>query len=135
MKNKPHIVKNRQLRNPGNQESLAFRLAYALKLRKVLSIDITRQIDISKSTMSLYLHGKSMPSKERVIKLANCLRVDPAWLLGLTPLEAYNRFDENDPYLDEELEKLKNIFRHLNKQGREHLVNTAVLLFESDRYK
>ena len=113
---KPHDIENPDLRNPNNQNSLAYRLNFALRLRKLRAIDITEKIGLGTSTMSLYMNGKSMPSKERVIKLAKNLRVDPAWLLGLTPLEAYNRYDDTDPYLDRDLEQIKNIFNNLNKE-------------------
>lgn len=131
---KPHQMEQPEKRNPGNKDSFAYRLTYALNLRKLLAIDVTEQTGIGKSTMSLYVNGKSMPSKERVIKLANCLRVDPAWLLGLTPLQAYNRYEDDDPYLDKELEKIRNVYNSLNKEGRKYLLDTVNLLFESHLY-
>ena len=135
LKNRPpHAIENRGTRNPGNQESFAFRLNYALQLRKLLAIDITNQTGIGKSTMSLYMNGKSIPSRERLIILAKALRVNAAWLFGLTPLEAYNRYDVTDPYLDKDLEQIRNIFNNLNKEGRKYLLNTATLLFESKMY-
>lgn len=133
-KHVPHVVQEPEKRNPNNQDSFAYRLIYALKLRKLLAIDICQQTEIGKSTMSLYVNGKSMPSKERLVKISEALRVDPAWLLGLAPLQAYNRYEDNDPYLDEELEKLKNIYNSLNKEGKKFLTDTATLLFESKHY-
>ena len=135
MKKYPHYVKNPEYRNPNNVNSVAYRLAYGLKLRKLLSTDICQMTGLSKSTMSLYLHGKSMPGKERLIIIADALRVDSAWLYGLTPLQAYNRYGDNDPYLDPDFEKIKNIYNSISKEGRTHLINTALLLFESDQYK
>ena len=127
---KTHIIPHAEKRNPSNNDSFAYRLIFALKLRRMLAIDICQKAKIGKSTISLYVNGKSMPSKERLVRISESLRVDPAWLLGLTPMQAINRFNDNDPY-EEDLNIIKNIFNCPNKQGKNHLVNTAQLLFES----
>ncbi len=134
LKKRTHEIRNPESRNPGNEKSLAFRLYYALKSRNLLAIDICRMAKIGKSTLSLYLHGKSSPSLERVIVLAQALRVKPEWLQGLTPLTAINSYNVDDPCIDEELEKIKDIWLGLNEEGKKHLINTAELLFESQYF-
>ncbi len=137
MKNnkKTHIILNPETRNPNQENSFAFRLTYALKTRKLLAVDLTDPTGFGKSTISLYVNGKSMPNRERIIILANALRVDPAWLAGYTPLTAINRYCDDDPYLDEELEKIKDIWLGLNAEGKNHLIKTAMLLFDSPYFK
>ncbi len=136
MKNnkKTHLILNPETRNPNQENSFAYRLQYALKTRKLLAVDLTDPIGIGKSTISLYVNGKSIPSRERVIVLANALRVDPAWLMGFTPLTAINRYCDEGTYLDEKLEKIKDIWLGLNAEGKKHLINTAELLFESQYF-
>lgn len=76
------------------------------------------------------MNGKSEPGKERLLKLAAALRVDPAWLYGLTALEAYRP----NPYLDSDLARIQNIYNSLNESGRKHLINTANILFENSTF-
>ncbi len=134
VKNPPHTIEKPETRNPNNEESFAFRLQYALKTRKLLAVDLTGPTGIGKSTLSLYINGKSMPSRERILIIADILKVDPAWLLGFTPLTAISRYENDDPYLDEDLEKIKDVWLGLNKEGKKFLKDTATLLFESKKY-
>lgn len=131
MKNaKPHLIENLDLRKPVNKDSFAFRLDFAMKLRQRLSIDIISETGFSKSTISLYINGKSMPSKERLLILSKCLGVDAAWLLGLTPFEAYKIIDEKLDK-DEKLIRIRNIYNCLDSEDRQWLSDTANLLFEA----
>lgn len=125
-----HGIEHPENRNKSKQDSLAFRLNYGLRLRKLLAIDVSNLTGFSKSTISLYMNGKSEPGKERLLKLAAALRVDPAWLYGLTPLEAYRP----NPYLDSDLTRIQNIYNSLNEEGRKHLINTANILFENSTF-
>ena len=129
--NAPHTLENPSLRNKDNQNSFAYRLHYACKLRQVLAIDIAKQTGISKSTISLYANGKSEPGKERLLKLAAALRVDPAWLYGLSPIEAYRPYDETTPDLNSDLARIQHIYNSLHKDARKYLLNTANILFEN----
>ncbi len=69
MKNnkKTHLILNPETRNPNQENSFAYRLQYALKTRKLLAVDLTDPTGIGKSTISLYVNGKSIPSREEML--------------------------------------------------------------------
>lgn len=53
-----------------------------LKAQKNLSIEeLSRELDISKSTLQTYLSGEGNPRLEMVEHIAKCLDVDPIFLL------------------------------------------------------
>ncbi len=127
-----HTIKNPETRNPSNENSLAFRLAYALKARNLLAKDICLKTGIRKSTMSLYVNGKSVPSRERSIILSNVLRVDLDWLYGKSPLNAFTKYNDFNP--DEDLDQLKDIWAGLNKNGRQQILAYAHILLPSGKF-
>ncbi len=108
-KRKTSTTKTPVTQNPNKINSFAYRFLYALKKRKLLTADIAGLTGVGQNSLSLYANGKSIPSRERIIILANALRVDPAWLLGFTPLAAINRYSDEEPYLDEQLKIAKGI--------------------------
>lgn len=59
------------------------RLKIAMDLRDVKAVDIARMLGVKEGTISHYRSGYSKPKKDRLVKLANILMVDPAWLMGL----------------------------------------------------
>ncbi len=48
------------------------------------AVEIANEIDISPSTLSLYLSGKRVPHLEVIVKLCNYFHVSSDYLLGLT---------------------------------------------------
>lgn len=55
----------------------------AITMRGMKPADIARKTGIAEATISQYRSGYSKPKKERLVKLANALGVDPSWLMGL----------------------------------------------------
>lgn len=58
------------------------RLAEALALRHMKPIDLAKETDISRGAISQYINGKVKPKQDKIAKIANVLRVSPAWLMG-----------------------------------------------------
>ena len=62
--------------------STAERLAQAIELRHTTASDLSKAVNISKSTMSYYLKGRFVPKQDKIYSLAKELRVSPTWLMG-----------------------------------------------------
>lgn len=62
--------------------STAERLAEAIELRHTTASDLSKAVNISKSTMSYYLKGRFVPKQDKIYSLAKELRVSPTWLMG-----------------------------------------------------
>jgi len=58
------------------------RLKYAMELKNVKAIDLSKSSGIPKNSISYYLSGRSEPKSDRIYLLAKLLDVSEAWLLG-----------------------------------------------------
>lgn len=73
-------------------ESFAKRFKMALDLRDKTRADVARATDISPSSITEYYNGTYKPNSLRTYIIANYLRVNPAWLMGVdTDIESANR--------------------------------------------
>ncbi len=129
---KPHTIKNPETRRPTNKNSFAYRLSYALKARKLLAKDICQATKIGKSTMSLYVNGKSVPSRERIIILSDALNVNLDWLLGKSELNSFTKYNDKP---DDQLKQIMNIWQGLNRHGRERILDYSNIIFISGQFK
>lgn len=68
--------------------SFKSRLEKAMEVRDKRAIDIVKATGISESAMSQYRKGMIEPKREKLMAIAEYLRVDPSWLMGLdVPME------------------------------------------------
>lgn len=75
-------------------DSFRNRLEEAMRLRGKRAIDIVNATGISESAMSQYRKGMIEPKREKLMALAEYLRVDPTWLMGLdVPMETTVHYD------------------------------------------
>lgn len=58
------------------------RLKYAMEIKGVKAIDLSKSSGIPKNSLSYYLSGRSEPKADRIYLLAKLLDVSEAWLLG-----------------------------------------------------
>lgn len=65
------------------KEEFKQRLDTALAVNNMKPVDLARATGISESTISQYRSGYSKPKDKRLVKIANVLHVDPAWLMGV----------------------------------------------------
>ena len=59
------------------------RLNTALTLRNKKAIDLAREARIAESVISQYRSGYTEPKDDKLIALANALKVNPSWLMGM----------------------------------------------------
>lgn len=65
------------------KEEFKKRLEKALELADMKPVDLARVTGISEATISQYRSGYSKPKDKRLVDIANALRVNPAWLMGV----------------------------------------------------
>ena len=71
------------------------RLQIALDAKGIKAVELARRLNISRSTVSQWLSGKTSPKRDRLVEIANCLEVNPAWLMGLdVPMPIIRDSDE-----------------------------------------
>lgn len=63
-------------------DTFAHRLKYAIKIRNVRPVDISKVTGISKTNLSCYMSGKYEAKQDGVEILAKVLDVNPVWLMG-----------------------------------------------------
>lgn len=96
--------------------------------QKELAIDLC----VSQPTVSDWESGRKVPSARSTQKLADYFNVSIDYLLGRdekkpAPTDGYR--------LNEREKELIRLFRELNQEGQELLVDTADTMVSSDKYK
>lgn len=73
-----------------NNSNITFseRLKYAMEIRNVKQVELSKAIGISKTNMTYYISGKNKPREDKINLIAKELNVNPIWLLGYNvPME------------------------------------------------
>ena len=89
-------------------EDFRIRLEKALTEKIMKPIELAEKTGISQSTISQYRSGYSKPKDKRLVKIAEALQVNPAWLMGLDVPEepqspdVKNSRHQTGYYLDDE---------------------------------
>ena len=69
-------------------DTFANRLKYAITIKDIKPIELSRMTGISKTNISCYMSGKYEAKQDGVKLLADALNVDPVWLMGYdVPME------------------------------------------------
>lgn len=80
------------------------RLNEALFAKGIRPVDLSRKTGISEATISQYRSGYAKPKEDNVAKIADALKVNPTWLMGLNvPADVKKR-----PIYDIEIELSDN---------------------------
>lgn len=66
-----------------NKEKCSDRIREALRVRDMTQAELCKMTGIPKSAMSQYCNGGLLPRQNRIFLMAEALRVNPAWLMGL----------------------------------------------------
>lgn len=83
-------------------ESFKNRLNYAMDLRSIKAVELSRRTGISEATISQYRSGYTEPKRKKLAILADALNVSPAWLMGLdVPINAEEIASLNKQIYDE----------------------------------
>lgn len=92
------------------EESFKDRFNRALLMCNMTAADLSRKTGISESTLSQYKSGYAKPKDERLVKIANALGVDPAWLMGLDvpmrPSDVHSNVHTEGYYKDPETARI-----------------------------
>lgn len=88
-------------------DTFANRLNYAIRIKNVKPIELSKKTGISKTNISCYMSGKYEAKADGLKLLADALNVDPVWLMGYdVPIE---KDDLNEKKLD--TISLKELFK------------------------
>lgn len=71
-------------------DSFSNRLKYAITIKNIKPIELSKKTNISKTNISCYMSGKYEAKQDGVKLLADALDVDPVWLMGYdVPMEKH----------------------------------------------
>lgn len=77
-------------------DTFAHRLSYAIKIKNVRPVDVSKETGISKTNLSCYMSGKYEAKQDGVEILSKFLNVNPVWLMGYdVPMEKTLTVDSN----------------------------------------
>ena len=91
------------------KDTISSRIQRAMDIRNMKAVDICEKTGIPKSSMSMYLSGKVEPKSDRLYKIAKCLDVSEAWLLGYD-------VDMTRSVEQKELDELANLNERIKKE-------------------
>lgn len=66
------------------RETIAARLKLAIFHSALTRKEIAQQAGVSDSSLEKYTHNRVMPTAEKLAALCGVMRVNPAWVLGLS---------------------------------------------------
>ena len=133
-------------------EDFRIRLEKALAHADMKPIDLAEKTGISQSTISQYRSGYSKPKDKRLVKIAEVLDVNPAWLMGLDVPMVAQRDVENSQHLNgyytneetakeaqdmavsKELKMLYDVQRDMDPEDLRALYAMALALKRKERY-
>lgn len=97
------------------------RLREAMKREKLTQEQLAEKAGVSQSGISEYLNGQRSPKIKTIRIMADCLGVDPTWLMGV----------------DKETEstQLLDMFYRLDTADRNRVTGYIEALLSSDKYK
>lgn len=116
--------------------TLAERLSFALKHKKIKQVDLCNRLNITKGAMCHYIKGDYEPRQDRIDDIARALNVNEAWLMGYdVPMERFDLqlFAENkspSTEYDEGEQLMIELYRRASPEVRE-LVTSILTEVES----
>ena len=76
-------------------DTFANRLRYAIMIKDIKPIELSKKTGISKTNISCYMSGKYEAKQDGVKSLADALNVNPVWLMGYdVPMDKNVKLDE-----------------------------------------
>ena len=111
--------------------TFASRLATALKDKSLKPVDLASKTGVDKSSISHYLSASYEPKSDKLLKIAEVLDVNEAWLMGYdVPKE------RTDPLLDTKSVTLYNfIMSHSSSTIEQELLVKCTMLEEYNQAK
>ena len=125
-----------------NKDTCASRLRKGLVARNMTQADLCRMTGIPKSAMSQSYNGGLVPRQDRTFLIASVLNVSEAWLMGFdVPMDRTDTTSpscETDPLpvpSDSAEDHLLALYRELNPEGQDKLIDYADDMVRSGKYK
>lgn len=113
------------------KEDFKKRLQMALNERHITQSELARKLNIHRATINNYITGKHEPDRDRIDKIAKCLQVNPAWLLGYD-VDIENNNNNNEQSTPQ-LKILARNFEKLNEKDKDTIIKMiAVMIDEPD---
>ncbi len=86
------------------------RLKQCMQKNNIKQVELSKITGITPSSISDWLRGKYTPKQDKLIKISNCLGVNPNWLMGIS--DDYYVIENNSSSTDSETEEiLENIIK------------------------
>ena len=115
-------------------EEFNIRLKKSIANKSMKIFELSQKTGISENTLCKYLSGLSSPSKDHIYLLGRTLEVSQSWLMGYdVPMET--KYYSASYELSAEEECIISIFRHLNREGQDRLLDYSMELNEISKYK
>ena len=137
-KNARTLVVAQEDRNPYSKDSIAYRLNYIIRKRRYTAKEVSALTEdkikglkpIHPATLSLYLHGKSVPNHAYTRRLAEALKVDPCWLDCNLPFEYENRPKETT-----DMNEMIDVYTRLDVTWQRCILATARMILLALQYE
>lgn len=112
------------------------RLKIALDIRGMKQADLVRMTGIDKGALSSYVKGTYEPKQKAIYLLSCALNVDEMWLWGYD-VEMDRKPESSIPCcsLSSSEEDLLSMFRELNEEGQNALLEYCEFIFSKNEYK
>ena len=101
-------------------DTFSHRLSYAIKIKDIRPVDISKTTGISKTNLSCYMSGKYEAKQDGVELLAEALNVNPVWLMGY------------DVPMDRNYEKDKIIEINVINLTTNEIINKIPFIYRTD---
>ena len=98
----------------------AKRLSMALAERCMTQQMLADLSDVSKSSISQYVHARNIPSSDNARRMSAILGVRPEWLMGFGD-------DDIENNMDGSWWAIQELWKMISTEQRETLVNTAIM--------
>ena len=97
--------------------------------------ELSKKTGIGQASLSQYANGKNTPSNLTALALCAPFRINPAWLQGFdVPMQQAANYASSKNSLTIAEEHLISLFRELNVQGQDKVVDYAADLVAGKQY-
>jgi phage repressor protein C with HTH and peptisase S24 domain len=120
-----------------DRNDVAGRLAHLMTVQRYKPSDLAKLVNVSRSTVTQWMHGTANPSGQNLIKVSDVLDCDPNWLLSGSSWQASDTAEKNQKIesYDESCDQVylplytDNDLIELKRDGNYDLQNILTLSF------
>ena len=114
-----------------NEEKFSERLKQAIQTNNMKQSELVSKTGIPKSSISSYLSGKYIPKQTNIYKLADVLKVSPAWLMGkeTKTIEQSGNQSLKDILKDTQLENIEQLVKNDKEKKLIEFLDLFEILF------